>query len=339
MTRGPIRQFSGGGSDGIKRQKQPPERDLLSNPVTIPVGKRAYRCLIAGCIGLALTAGFLGVAVWEKTNELRAHQQSYRTQELELKETVHRLAEQEARWQELAEKAESLQSQLQTMDAASLEVRRLLGLRSPTRQAAPEVNRHSSLEGRRPQVLASRGVLPQGGPDTVSGQEPESAAQAETLITQLTTQLPVFRDALATMRSAAAVQGHRIQRTPYAWPVKAPISSTYGWRVHPITRRGQRHAGVDLAASHGTPVYSSAYGYVVYAGWKGGYGNAVIVDHGYGYQTMYAHLSRITARVGQAVTRSTILGAVGSTGISTGPHLHYEVRKNNEPINPVPYLP
>lgn len=127
----------------------------------------------------------------------------------------------------------------------------------------------------------------------------------------------------------AARQG--LMRTPVDG---ARLSSGFGMRMHPILGFSRLHRGVDFAAPTGTPVLASAAGRVVRAGWGGGYGNMIDIDHGRGIVTRYAHLSRMDVRVGQQVTQGQRIGAVGSTGMSTGPHLHYEVIRNGEPIDP-----
>jgi murein DD-endopeptidase MepM/ murein hydrolase activator NlpD len=116
------------------------------------------------------------------------------------------------------------------------------------------------------------------------------------------------------------------------------ISSLYGNRIHPITGRRRFHDGLDIAANHGNGVYAYTDGKVVQAGWNGGYGNCVLVDHGNGLKTRYGHLSKISVRVGQRVKTGERIGAVGSTGNSTGPHLHFEVIKWGRTQNPLNYL-
>ncbi len=116
------------------------------------------------------------------------------------------------------------------------------------------------------------------------------------------------------------------------------ISSYYGWRIHPITGRRKFHDGLDIAANTGNPVYVYTDGKVVQAGWNGGYGLSILVDHGNGLQTRYAHLSKIYVKVGQKVKTGERIGAVGSTGNSTGPHLHFEVIKNGQTKNPLNYI-
>ncbi|PAX51318.1 M23 family metallopeptidase [Brunnivagina elsteri] len=118
----------------------------------------------------------------------------------------------------------------------------------------------------------------------------------------------------------------------------APLTSEFGWRKHPVTGDRRFHTGIDFGAALGTPIYAIAPGKVEFAGEKGGYGNTVIVNHGAGKSTLYGHASKLYVREGQQVVRGQMVAAVGSTGMSTGPHLHFEVRINGKPINPRPYL-
>lgn len=121
-------------------------------------------------------------------------------------------------------------------------------------------------------------------------------------------------------------------------PVPGGIGSGFGYRTHPITGTRRMHTGVDMHASQGDPIHACRAGIVVMAGWNGGYGNCVVIDHGDGMATLYGHQSRIAVHEGQMVHTGEVIGYVGSTGASTGPHLHFEVRINGNPVDPVPYL-
>ena len=121
-------------------------------------------------------------------------------------------------------------------------------------------------------------------------------------------------------------------------PVPGGVVSPFGPRLHPVLGYTRIHTGVDLAAGYGEPIRAADTGNVVLAGWNGGYGNCVIIDHGGGMATLYGHQSELAVSVGQRVTRGEVIGYVGSTGMSTGPHLHFEVRINGNPVDPVPYL-
>ena len=114
-------------------------------------------------------------------------------------------------------------------------------------------------------------------------------------------------------------------------------ASGYGTRIDPIYKTVKFHAGMDFSANVGTPVYVTGNGKVKQAGWDGLYGNCIVVEHGFGYVTRYAHLNKIKVKVGQEVVRGEVIGEVGSTGKSTGPHLHYEVHVKGQVVNPVNY--
>jgi murein DD-endopeptidase MepM/ murein hydrolase activator NlpD len=122
----------------------------------------------------------------------------------------------------------------------------------------------------------------------------------------------------------------------FALPLRGAFTSRFGLRTHPLFGRRHFHTGVDIAAPRGTPVRAAMEGTVLFAGWYGGYGKLVVLDHGNGLSTLYGHLSAILVGAGTRVNRGDIIGRVGSTGYSTGPHLHYEVRQNGRPIDPLP---
>ena len=116
------------------------------------------------------------------------------------------------------------------------------------------------------------------------------------------------------------------------------FASGFGYRIHPIYKTLKMHTGIDLTAPTGTKIFATGDGKIVKAGMsKGGYGKRIIIDHGFGYKTVYAHLSKTLVRVGQKIHRGELIGFVGSTGVSIAPHLHYEVRRNNKPVNPINY--
>jgi murein DD-endopeptidase MepM/ murein hydrolase activator NlpD len=129
--------------------------------------------------------------------------------------------------------------------------------------------------------------------------------------------------------------------TPSIWPVEGGrLTDGFGDRRNPFGGYSSEfHAGQDIATNYGTPVIATANGVVTFAGCQSGYGQVVVIDHGDGLTTRYGHLSHIDAVIGQNITRGDMVGKVGSTGRSTGPHVHYEIRINDEPVDPTPYLP
>jgi murein DD-endopeptidase MepM/ murein hydrolase activator NlpD len=160
--------------------------------------------------------------------------------------------------------------------------------------------------------------------------------------------VPTFRQSLAeydVLRTAsfATIQRNHPRRwlvnlRPSLWPLTGQIVSSYGTRADPFSGEDAFHTGVDLSAAAGTPIRASADGIVISANWRGRYGKVVIIDHGNGMQTYYAHLSRFQVVPGQEIRFGQTLGLSGGTGRVTAPHLHYEVRVGGAPVNPYPYL-
>lgn len=122
------------------------------------------------------------------------------------------------------------------------------------------------------------------------------------------------------------------------WPASGPITSPYGWRTHPIFGTSRYHSGIDIGADYGDTVVAADSGTVIYADWMGGYGKAVIIDHGNGITSLYGHNSELLVGEGQQVRKGQPIARVGSTGYSTGPHCHFEVRQNGTPVDPMGYL-
>lgn len=139
-------------------------------------------------------------------------------------------------------------------------------------------------------------------------------------------------------RSQQSSVGKILGTGQFIWPVQGRISSYFGWRTHPILKTKKYHNGIDLAVPTGTPVKAADSGVVLVSGWQGGYGNFVAIDHGKGISTCYGHNSRLLVKVGQRVEKGQTVAISGSTGLSTGPHLHFEVRVNGNPTNPLRYL-
>jgi murein DD-endopeptidase MepM/ murein hydrolase activator NlpD len=159
---------------------------------------------------------------------------------------------------------------------------------------------------------------------------------------------PSFRDSLEEYNFLQSSNISRIYRTyptkwqtetrPNLWPVNGQLLSPFGGRTDPFAGGGEMHPGVDISANMGTQVHAAADGIVAQAEWSSGYGKLVVVDHGNGMQTYYAHLSQWMVVPGQEIRRGEIVGLSGATGRVTAPHLHYEVRIGGTPVNPYPYL-
>ena len=157
---------------------------------------------------------------------------------------------------------------------------------------------------------------------------------------QLLIKLAEERKSLDTILLLAEKKSEMLVSIPAIRPIKNMynVTSGFGMRYHPIFKTLRRHTGVDITAPRGTPVYATAEGVVSAKQTYSGYGICVVINHGYSYETLYAHLSKKTVRIGQKVKRGELIGYVGTTGISIGPHLHYEVLKNGNHVNPVFYF-
>ena len=178
-------------------------------------------------------------------------------------------------------------------------------------------------------------------------------AESQKIINSITSDINQYKAALAAQEKAEAAAREEIRRLTattsqnrafvggtFAWPsVSSYITSPYGTRVHPVTKTVKTHTGIDIGASQGTSIYAAASGTVLVSGWNsGGYGNYVVIDHGGGVTTLYAHCSSLLVSSGQSVTKGQVIAKVGSTGMSTGPHLHFEVLKNGSHTNPMAYF-
>ncbi|MBR3497715.1 MAG: peptidoglycan DD-metalloendopeptidase family protein [Selenomonadaceae bacterium] len=122
------------------------------------------------------------------------------------------------------------------------------------------------------------------------------------------------------------------------WPISGPITSEFGWRTHPIFGSARFHSGIDIGGDYGLPIHAAAGGVVIESGWIGGYGNTIMIEHGSGIVTLYGHNESLAVGVGQQVNQGDVIAYCGSTGNSTGPHCHFEVRVGGEPVSPWDYL-
>ncbi len=143
---------------------------------------------------------------------------------------------------------------------------------------------------------------------------------------------------LSVLEQKFTARSHLLSSTPSIVPVRGILTDGFGGRSDPFTGEPGTHNAIDISSAVGQPVRAPADGIVVKAEWANGYGNVIYVSHGYGFSTRYGHLSSFEARPGTRIKRGDVIGHVGSTGRSTGPHLHYEVRLNNNPVNPLEYI-
>ncbi len=165
----------------------------------------------------------------------------------------------------------------------------------------------------------------------------ETSQRSDMLLKQLSLQSKSFNDLLVKANEKEV----QLKTRPAIQPIENKdlkrTASSYGWRMHPIYRTMQFHEGMDFTAPVGTPVRTTGDGEVVELTKLGGQGLKIVIDHGYGYKTVYAHLNGFAVKLGEKVTRGQTIGQVGNSGMSTAPHLHYEVHKNGKPVNPINY--
>lgn len=315
-----------------------------------------------------LVAG-LGTGVWffqTEAESLRAN-----LSELDSLRTTNRL--QQAQIEEMQATAIEIQDRLQELETLEQQIKQMTGQETGTISRSAESRREVSLFSGRggPQPGGQRAaVLPANLP-TLSMLLPSdvqdyvlrrrntlqldlklsnaSASPAQTLESARSVnsafheQLQFLEDsakALVDGKQELADHLDYLAHLPGGMPVTgARITDRFGWRWSPFGWGQQPHDGIDFAHDTGTPIHATADGVVVHAGWKsGGYGYAVMIDHGYGFITLYAHMSDWNVEYGQEVQRGEVIGWVGSTGLSTGPHLHYEVWVDGNPVDPIPYL-
>lgn len=168
--------------------------------------------------------------------------------------------------------------------------------------------------------------------DKLSAEEQAQAGEMDALQVQSASLAAQIRAAQQRSTPSTSPGDTTPSHAGFIWPVSGPVTSSFGWRW------GRMHEGIDIGVSAGTPIHAAASGTVIYCGWMEGYGNLVVVDHANGLATAYAHQSAIAVTCGQGVVQGQVVGYVGSTGHSTGPHLHFEVRVNGSPVDPLGYL-
>lgn len=349
--------------DDLRRQQQETSRQIRIQKNVIAEKNRETKSL-----GQQLQE--LDLSITQTEDELAAIRQQLADAEAAVSEAEAQLAQAQ---RDLAERTqiftERLRSIYQNGSVSYLEV--LLQSTSITdflvRQgllqkiAEQDMKLLEEIEARRQDIERRKADLEQKR-DQIASLEAESSRQLANLDEQKKAKQALLEKALASKEAAeralAAEEEASKQLTAkikeleaklakepfaggqFAWPLPghSRITSDFGWRVHPILGDKRFHDGIDIAAPQGTQVTAAVDGTVILAGWYGGYGNAVVISHGGNITTLYGHLSKIGVSEGQRVTKGQEVGQVGSTGLSTGNHLHFGVRKNGEPINPWSYF-
>jgi murein DD-endopeptidase MepM/ murein hydrolase activator NlpD len=286
-----------------------------------PEGYNVYRLHVSrfAAVGLlcglvALLVGALGVHAWQ------LHLEEARVAALQ-----SQTAAQRDQLRAIDIQTDSLAGQLRDIQRQDAEIRRLLGAGAPP---APKHRATSALHA----ALPAR-TMPTT--DAVKARLASLSATSGRRLAEAALFARLTHRVLNLRRLAGLARERMIAALPSLNPVDGSINAGFGWRVNPWP---EFHRGVDLSADYGTPVHAAADGVVISAGWDGGFGVKVAIDHANGYQTWYAHLSRVAVGPGQRVRKGETIAYVGATGEATGPHLHYQVMLEGQAIDPAPYL-
>jgi hypothetical protein len=227
---------------------------------------------------------------------------------------------------EMVSKIDKLSNQLITVESKDDEIRLLMGLKEVDKDV-----RNVGIGGTEFEYNVSENIIETGVADQISDQ----MVLLDKLEREVKLELQSYTDLITTYNA----KEDSLRHMPSLHPVlEGRVTSDFGMRVHPILKRYRHHPGVDFAAKMGTPIYAAADGIVKFAGYNGGYGRCVFLDHLYGFQTKYGHMQQILVRPGQRIKRGERIGLVGKTGLATAPHLHFEVHFNGQEVNPELYF-
>ena len=294
------------------------DEDGRLRKIPVPL-KYAYGFLAASIVGAFTIVGLAGsytrmLLKTESYNQVRAERETLRQS-----------------YQRMAEIAHNRSVQVASLGALANEVTALYGLRQ------------NQLEAQRPDTSAGAKAVAPATPiaaqtDDMSQQQVTSTIDAFYALRAEALSGQVSRALESGLTANFAGDWTELADAPAMWPVEGAVTSGFGVRQDPINGEGAFHTGIDIEAPIGTPVRAAADGDVTEAAINGGYGREVVLDHGHDLHTLYAHLSAFAVVAGEHVTRGQVIGYIGESGRATGPHLHYEVRVHNVPVNPHKYL-
>lgn len=223
--------------------------------------------------------------------------------------------------EQLTQATNALQQDMDRLNSLDAEIRRMVNA-----DEQPATSRSGV-------VRPSAGHTGQGGPNIKP-----TVSELSAVVAQLQNQAKDREVSLTELRQTLEARNAKLEATPSLWPANGDVTSRFGWRSSPWGGGGDWHPGIDIANDAGTPIVATATGQVVYSGWYTGYGNMIQIDHGNGIVTIYGHNSRNLVREGQYVKKGELIAYMGSTGWSTGSHVHYEIRVNGTVVNPAKFL-
>jgi len=243
------------------------------------------------------------------------------TQKNELEILKQNNGSQVSQIEQLAKTTTSLQADMERLNSLDAEIRRIVN------------NDDATVTSRAGLVRPSVSYSGQGGP-----QIQPNIDNIKDVVNDMKSAIKVREESLTELKQELLVKRARMEATPSIWPTSGDVTSRFGWRNSPFGGGGDWHPGIDIANSSGTIITATANGEVIQSEWYGGYGNMIQIDHGNGITTVYGHNSQNIVHTGQVVKKGQAIGYMGSTGYSTGPHVHYEVRVNGTAVNPASFL-
>ena len=289
-----------------------------SHPRRFSIRRRTVRILLVGILLAFIVEALFLVQYVTRSGEL------WELEALRSEAMQHR---QQA--SALSSSLEDLRKQLSNMREVNIRIRMMLGLDPPKVPPSP-----LGLGGKE----ESNAVLQPGGMGGEREPLANVALQLQQKLTWLQDEAAVQERYLKELTGIVGERRAQWAATPSIWPVRGWVSSGFGHRISPFTGRDTMHSGVDITAPMRTPVIAPAAGTILFAGSEAGLGNTVTLSHGYGMKTVYGHMDKIKVKTGQTVKRGDVIGWVGNTGLSTGPHLHYEVEVKGSYVNPLQYI-
>ena len=313
-----VMDFAKGGLR-LRKKENPPDRRKYTLMIVPHRRNKVYRFqmpirLVKACVataGILAVVALIGLSHYQYTvNQAKAE-----LEELQQLRSVNMA--QAGQLNQLAKNTAILQEEISKLNQLDSEVRRLLN------------KEESAGTSRSGIVRPTTGHAGEGGPVV----RPQ-AAELNNLVKDLQASAKARGESLAKLRESLVERNARMAATPSIWPAEGVVTSRFGWRWG----GSDWHPGIDVAADTGTPIVATAAGVFFASGWNGGYGRQVIVDHGYGITTSYAHNSENVVSVGQKVQKGQLVAYVGSSGFSTGPHVDYEVKVNGTAVNPAGFL-
>jgi murein DD-endopeptidase MepM/ murein hydrolase activator NlpD len=286
--------------------------DIASNPRYLQVSKRLIIGLCISCLCIALLIGslfFHYITLWRRSSDVARLTNENHKQ----KENIY----------QLTKKVESLSERLDKIHTSNNKLQVLAGIKKSEKIK---------------QVFGTGGGIADGMYEFSKTNLSRLAEQMNEELENMEVEVSDEEENVLKMTDLIEERKSILDSTPSLWPANGWLTSTFGYRTSPFTGKKLMHYGIDIAARRETPIVSPARGIVTFSGTKGNYGKVVIISHGYGFTTMFGHNTANLVKVGDKVERGDVIAYLGSTGRSTAPHLHYEVRVEGIPTNPIDYM-